>query len=154
MMYKAPRYKGVCGMEVNLYVFFTQAVDRNEWLASRHGRFTPWEWTVDNRWIGMNVTDWRPEMFGEGECLLVLSRITAPFLICPVSILVTLPTELFYSDACLKLRNSIFFFKWVTIKNGATCSVWCTSTNILVPITSITSGYTNAQVGFSALRNV
>jgi len=39
MIYKAPRRKGVCGMEVNIYAFFTPAVDRNERLASRHGRF-------------------------------------------------------------------------------------------------------------------
>jgi hypothetical protein len=80
-------------MEVNIYAFFTPAVDRNEWLASRHGRF-------NESSIGINVPDWRSEIFGEGECLLLLSRITVPFLIYPTPILVTLPTELFYSDAC------------------------------------------------------
>ena len=30
-------------MEVNLYAFFALTVDRNEWLDSLRGRFTPWE---------------------------------------------------------------------------------------------------------------
>ena len=108
MIYKVPRHKGVGGMEVNLYAFFTLTVDRNEWWASRRGRFTPWEWTVDNLRIGINVTDRPSEIFGEGECLLLLSKITVLFLVYPTHILVTLPTELFYSDACVKLRNVSF----------------------------------------------
>jgi len=43
--------KAYWGVEVELHVFLTAALNGSEWSASRAGRFTPWERAPGTHWI-------------------------------------------------------------------------------------------------------
>jgi hypothetical protein len=40
------------GVDVEIHIFLTSALDEGEWSASRPGRFTPEERALGTRWIG------------------------------------------------------------------------------------------------------
>jgi hypothetical protein len=44
--------KAYGGVDVQVHIFLTSALDGREWSASRPGRFTPWVIAPDTHWIG------------------------------------------------------------------------------------------------------
>jgi hypothetical protein len=44
--------KTCVGVDVYIHIFLTSALAGGEWLASRLGRFTPWERAPGTHWIG------------------------------------------------------------------------------------------------------
>jgi hypothetical protein len=59
--------KAYWGVEVQLHVFLTSAVDGGEWSASRTNRFTPRERAPATHWIGGWVSPRTGERGGEEE---------------------------------------------------------------------------------------